>query len=67
MCKQSSKPHLTKKDFTIPEGWQDNSPLGTRIRETREGIIAALGPKLVQELSEPFAIIFLKIKLKFDE
>ena len=50
MCKQSSKPHLTKKDFTIPEGWQDDSPLGKRMRERREKIIAALGPKLVQEI-----------------
>ena len=54
MCKQSSKPHLTKKDFTIPEGWQDDSPLGKRMRERREKIIAALGPKLVQEILDEF-------------
>jgi len=36
---------LTKKDFTIPEGWQDE-----KMRKSREKIIAAFGPKLVQEI-----------------
>jgi len=54
MCKSYSKQRLTKKDFTIPEGWQDDSPLGKRMRERREKIIAALGPKLVQEILDEF-------------
>ncbi len=54
MCKLSPKPRLTKKDFTIPEGWQDDSPMGKRMRESQEEIIAALGPKLVQEILDEF-------------
>ena len=62
MCKQDlfektdQKPErrLTKKDFTIPEGWEWDTPRGKRIRERARQLRAALGPTLVQEILDEF-------------
>ena len=62
MCKQDALEktnqkqgrRLTKKDFTIPEGWEWDTPLGERMREMARQLRGALGPTLVQEVLDEF-------------
>jgi len=62
MCKQDvlektdqkSERRLTKKDFTIPEGWEPDIPSLKRIKERARQLRAALGPTLVQEILDEF-------------
>jgi len=51
---QKSERRLTKKDFTIPEGWEWDTPLGKRMREMARQLRGALGPTLVQEVLDEF-------------
>ena len=51
---QKPERRLTKKDFTIPEDWEPETPSVKRIVEMGRRIAAALGPTLVQEMLDEF-------------
>jgi hypothetical protein len=51
---QNPARRLTKQDFTIPEGWEPDTPSLVRIKERAKQLRVALGPILVQELLSEF-------------